>query len=315
MVFGGCLKRGFAALVLLLCLAPPAAAQLNEQLSAYTGANATGYLQPLADAIGANLNAGIFRTASIPRMAPKIRIELEVMSVFFGDDDRTFRAVTERGFTPVQYADAPTAVGSTEAVIVEGDAGTAFAFPGGLDLNSFALAAPQIRVGGLFGTELIVRYYAMNISESESEDSSDDNLGDISLFGIGAKHSISQYLPAPFPVDLSAGFFWQTFDVGENARGDRLISSKALSIGVQASKMVVRFVEPYAGLSYDTHTLDVSYDSEEDGVTTTNDIDFEKDSTLHLTLGLMLEFPVAKGFIEYNVAGMNSFSFGIALGM
>ena len=114
MAFGGLLKKGFGSLVLLLCLAAPLSAQIEDQLSAYTGANATGYLQPLANAFGADLNSGIFRSASIPRMRPKIRLEFQVMSVLFGDDDKTFRAITERGFTPQTYANAPTVVGPEE---------------------------------------------------------------------------------------------------------------------------------------------------------------------------------------------------------
>jgi hypothetical protein len=316
MAFDGLLKKGFAFIVLLLCLAPPLSAQIEDQLSAYTGKNATGYLQPFSSAFGADLNSGIFRTASIPKMRPKIRLELQVMSVIFGDDDGTFRAVTERGFTPETYAYAPTVVGSGKALIVEGDGGTAFAFPGGFDLNSFALAAPQLRAGGLFGTELILRYFAIDIKGSQdSEDSKNSELGKISLFGIGLKHSISQYLPPGIPVDLSAGFFWQSFGLGENKEGDKLISSRAFSVGVQASKKVAMFFEPYTGVSYDTHSMSVAYESEATGSTTAIDIDFEKDSSLHLTLGLALELPVMKAFAEYNIAGMNSFVLGLGFGI
>ena len=313
MDFGGLLKKGFAVLVLIVCLAPPLPAQIGDQLSAYTGKNATGYLQPFASAFGADLNSGIFRTASIPKMRPKIRLEIQVMSVIFGDDDKTFRAVTERGFTPETHVYAPTVVGSGKALVVEGDGGTAFAFPGGFDLHSFALAAPQLRAGGLFGSEVILRYFALNVGGSD--DSEGSELGNISLFGIGLKHNVSQYVPLVMPVDVSAGFFWQSFGIGENEKGDRLISSKAFSIGVQASKRMVRFIEPYAGVSYDTHSMEVSYESEATGSKTEIDIDFEKDSSLHLTLGLMLEFPVAKGFVEYNIAGQNSFAFGLGFGI
>jgi len=315
MAFRVLLKKGFVSFVLLICLAPPLASQINDQLSAYTGANAMGYLQPLANAFGADLNSGIFRTASIPKMAPKIRLEIQVMGVFFGDDDRTFRAVTERGFTPVTYANAPTVVGSGQALIVEGDGGTAFAFPGGLDLNSFALAVPQLRAGGVFGSEVILRYFAIRVAGSEDSGNSSSDLGKISFFGIGLKHNISQYLSPGIPVDLSAGFFWQSFSMGENDRGDDLISSDAVSIGVQASKKLGTFFEPYTGLSYDSHTMDVSYESEATGSTTTVDISFETETTLHLTLGFMLEFPVVKGFAEYNIASQSSFAFGLGFGI
>lgn len=314
MPFAAAMRKGVVSVALLLCVTTPLSAQIEDQLSAYTGANATGYLQPLADAFGADLNCGVFRSAFIPRLRPAVRLELQVMSVLFGDDDKTFRAITERGFTPRQRVKAPTVVGPEEAVIVEGDGGTSYAFPGGFDLNSFALAAPQLRIGGLYGTEAIIRYFAMQIGGGDDEDDGDGDLGDISLFGFGLKHSISQYLPVGIPVDISAGFFWQKFSLGENQQGDPLIESRAFSIGVQASKKLAYFVVPYAGLSYDTHSMDVTYDREEDDETETIDVDFDKTNTMHLTLGLMFNTPGVNMFGEFSFARQSSFSFGIGLG-
>jgi hypothetical protein len=291
--------------LMLLTAAAPSFAQIEDQLSAYTGKNATGYLQPLADAFGADLNGGLYHSAHIPEMGLYISLELNVMSVLFGDDERTFRATTESGFTPEQTATAPTVVGDGKAVIVPGDGGTQFAFPGGFDLNSFAIAVPQLRIGSIRGTQALIRYFAMNTGDVE--------LGDISLFGIGARHSISQYFRPGFPVDIAGGFFWQTFSLGENKRGDDLISTSAFTVGVQASRRFV-VLEPYGGLSLDTHSMDVSYESDALGAKERIDIDFGSSTSLHLTLGLGLNFTYAKAYFEYNIASMSSFSFGFALG-
>jgi hypothetical protein len=307
-------KRGIVLLALLVCGSAPLSAQIDNQLSAYTGANATGYLQPLADAFGADLNAGIFRSASIPHLRPTIRLEVEAMSVFFGTDDKTFLAATEGDFLPRRRVSVPTVVGSEKAVLVDGDGGTTFAFPGGLALHSFALAAPQLRVGGLYGTEAIIRYFAIKVGGGDEGDSKDEDLGDIGLFGIGLKHDISQWIPAPLPVDLSAGFFWQTFTVGKNKKGGHLMESKALSIGVQASRKLAFFFVPYTGLSYDTHSMKVAYDGELGDKDTIVHIDFDRSATMHLTLGLMLDTPGMNVFGEYNIAGQSSFSFGVGLG-
>jgi hypothetical protein len=309
MVSSGLVRKGFALFVLIVCLAPPVSAQINDQLSAYTGANATGYLQPLANAFGADLNTGIFRSASIPRMHPTLRLEIEVMSVIFGDGDKTFRAATENGFTPAQRVEAPTIVGSEKAVLIDGDGGTTYAFPGGFNLHSFALAAPQLRIGGIYGTEAIIRYFALKIS-GEGKESKD--LGDIGLFGLGLKHSISQHIA--MPVDVSAGFFWQRFSLGKNNEGDHLMTSNAFSFGVQASKKFAMFFVPYAGLSYDTHKMDLAYDSKATGTEKTVDVNFEGTSTMHLTLGLMFNAPGMNLFGEYNVASQSSFSFGVGFG-
>lgn len=298
--------KAITGAILVLFLAAPASfAQIEDQLSAYTGRNAKGYLQPLSDAFGADLNSGFFHSAHIPKIGINVSLEFHVMSVLFGDDDRTFSAVTESGFTPEQTVSAPTVVGSGNAIVVSGAGGTKFAFPGGFSLNSFAIAVPQLRIGSIHGTQAVIRYFGI--------DTGDVELGDISLFGIGVRHSISQYLSPMFPVDLAGGFFWQTFSLGENKRGDDLISTSAFSIGVQASRRFV-ILEPYGGLSLDTFSMDVSYESEALGTEKSIDLDFDSSTNLHLTLGLGLNFTYAKAFFEYSVAGMNSFSFGLALG-
>ena len=296
------LVSGLGCAFLVLLLASPAAAQIEDQLSAYTGDNATGYLQPLADAFGADLNDGLFHSGQVPLSGPHFKFELRYMSVQFGDDDRTFKATTEGAFLPVTTSDAPTIVGG-EAVEVQGDSGTAYVYPGGFDLSAFALAVPQLRIGAFMGTEALVRYFAM--------DTGDVELGKISLFGFGLRHNISQYFTA-LPVDLAGGFFWQSFAIGENDAGDDLISTKALSIGVQASKSF-SILEPYAGLSLDKFSMDVAY---EDINTGTNiDLEFDSDTTIHLTLGLAAKLSILNLHAEYNVAGQNSLSLGVAVGM
>lgn len=298
--------RGTLIAVLLVMLVSPAAAQIEDQLSAYTGKNAEGYLQPLADAFGADLNSGLFHSAHIPQTGLTLTFEIPVMAVFFGDDDRTFRAITEGNFTPVQTTDAPTVVGSGDAKLVPGSGGSQFAFPGGFNLNSFALAVPQLRIGCVRGTQALIRYIGFNTGDVE--------LGNISLFGFGLRHSISQYLSPGFPVDLAAGFFWQSFNIGENQQGNSLLSSSAFTFGVQASRKFV-VVEPYAGLSIDRHSMDVAYTSTVANTDLNIDLDFDASTTVHLTLGLSLNLTYFKAFIDYNVASQSNLSFGGALGI
>lgn len=301
---------GFVVCVLVVVLVAPAAAQVEDQLSAYTGQNATGYLQPLADAFGASLNDGFFHSAYIPKSGFKASLEIKVMGVIFADEDRFFRATTESGFQPQTEADAPTIVGPGEATIVPGAGGTQYAFPGGLDLNSFGLAVPQLRLYGIMGTEALIRYIAFNTGDAE--------LGDLSLYGFGLRHSISQYLGAggqEFPVDLAAGFMWQSFTVGENDAGDDLLSSDAFTIGVQASKRFgfgLLAAEPFTGLSIDTFGMTLDYESDVTG--SQLEVEFDNETSLHWTVGLGFNFLIGYVHGEYHVASQNSFSFGLALG-
>jgi hypothetical protein len=300
--------RSVVCVVLALAMAlaaMPASAQLNDQLKAYTGVNAEGYLEPLANAFGAALNDGFFYSAYIPESSLRISLEFPIMGVIFGDDDRTFNAVPEGGFEPDDAVEAPTIVGAGEAKEITGPGGS-YAFPGGFDLNSFGLVVPQLRVGGVRGTEAVIRWFAI-------DPDTDAEIGKISLYGFGLRHSVSQYFD-DLPLEVAAGFMWQSFTAGENDKGDDLISTDAFSFGVQGSKPFdAGFItlEPFAGLSFDTFSMNVDYQGEDD---VDIELDFETDTTVHLTVGAGISLPVAHVHGAWNFASQNSFNFGIALG-
>jgi hypothetical protein len=297
-VLARCLKPlGFA--VALSLPATQVSAQITDQLQAYTGANAKGYLQPLADAFGVNLNDAFYYSADIPDAGLRFMVEVAIMGYLFDDEDRTFQATTEGGFSPQQTVTAPTAVGSGSVVSVSGGAGTTFNFPGGLGLNSFALAVPQVRFGTFKGTEGLFRFFTMETGETE--------VGDLTLWGLGARHSISQYLPAS-PVSLAAGAMWQSFNVG-----DDFIDAGAFTLGVQASKRFA-LLEPFAGLSYDRFAMDVEYESTASGTKEKLKIDFDTNNAVRLTLGLAAHFLIGHAYGSYSISDQSNFSFGIALG-
>ena len=295
--------RSLAALgcvVLVLIASIPASAQIEDAISAYTGANAEGYLEPLAQAIGANLNSALFHSAHVPEGGLHVSLELGLMAVLFSDDDETFMATTEMGFSPETTVEAPTVVGPGGAIIVPGDGGTAFPFPGGFNLASLALAAPQLRIGSFKGTEALIRYMAF--------DTGDVEIGDVDLQGYGLRHSISQYFPG-LPVDIAAGIMYQRFKLG-----DDLIDATAFSFGAQASMklpLVFATIEPYAGLSMDTFQMDVAYDDEDNDPVS---VEFDSRSTAHLTLGLHAQVTVVSLYGEYNIAEQSGFAFGIGFG-
>jgi hypothetical protein len=287
------------SLFLVLSVALPARAQIEANLSAYTGPNAEGYLNPLKDAVGAALNSGAFRTANIPLNSFHLNVEVKTMVVKFGSSDKTFTAHTEAGFMPAQDAVAPTVIGSTQAVVVPGQSGTATVFPGGLDVKSVGLAVPQITVGNVYGTQALARYVAFNTGDTE--------IGDLKLWGVGLRHSISQYLHEP-PVDLAVGALYQKFKLG-----NKLIDSDALTIGVQASRQF-SVVEPYVGLGYDSFKMKVKYESKATQPPTSLDVDFGNKSSVHFTGGVGLNLWMAHLYGEVNLSSQTSFLLGLSLG-
>jgi Family of unknown function (DUF6588) len=303
---------GFLILAAILVLFLPIASHagngtVQNQISVYTGANAQGYIQPLANAFGAALNSSFGYSAYIPPTSLHISFEAPVMGVYFQDSDKTFHATTESGFQPTTSTDkAPTVVGPGDAYLVTGTGGAQFAFPGGLNLHSFGMVVPQLRVSSLTGTEAVVRWVAY--------ENGDSDLGKISLFGIGGRHSISQYLGETAPVDLAVGFLWQTFKVGKNASDSDFVSTDALVVQLQASKRApVGFLtlEPYAAASYQKLSVDLAYE-DANGVPVAVSVDGQND--LAFTLGAGLNFVAGHIWADYTFANTSNFSFGLALG-
>jgi hypothetical protein len=172
-------------------------------------------------------------------------------------------------------------------------------------LNSFGLITPQLRIGSLRGTEALIRFFAAQIGDSD--------MGDVMFFGIGGRHSISQYFgPAP-SFDLAANIFWQTLKLGENENGEDLSKTNSFTIGVHASKDIWTLLAPYTGLSFDTYSNTIKYQSDASGTTEDIEIKFD-DSTIHWTIGLLFKASFFRAYGEYNIASRNSFSFGLGFG-
>jgi len=286
----------------MLLVAASATAQIEDQLDDYTEANGEGYLQPLADGIGADLNSGIWRGAYVPKEGFYIALEIPLVATFFGDDQRTF--TYDPGDVEIvgDAPSVPTVVGDTEGGTVPTVVPPELVFAPGFNINSFALAVPQLRIGTFQGTEAVVRYIAL--------DAGDIELGNMSLMGFGVRHSVSQWMDPDFPVDIAAGFFWQKFELGED-----LIDAQAMTFGVQVGKRFpqgMAIIEPYAGLSYDTFKMDVSYDfGDEERTTETIDLEMESEAGVKFTVGLKAQVGFMDLNGEYNFGQQNGFALGL----
>jgi hypothetical protein len=291
----------FGLSALILSLASPVSAQLGEQLSSYTGRNAPGYLEPLVDAFGADMNAGLYHSARIPKRGLYVGVELVYMSAWFSDADRTFTAVTELGFQPEQRVEAPTVVGSGDPVYVDGYAETEYVFPGGFEISSFDFAVPQFRVGADLGTEAVFRLGYIDPGE--------EDIGNVTLYGVGARHSVSQYFN-DLPIDVAVGGFWQRFSLGNSERGGQQVTAEAWTMGVQLSRCF-SWLEPYAGVSYDDFVLRLAYE----GATADDSIGMtlESNDHFHATLGLSINISSMVIHGEYNIGGHSALALGAAV--
>jgi hypothetical protein len=277
-----------------------AQAQLEENLTSLTGDQTQGYLGPLATGLSACLNSGIFKSGDVPVAGVNVTLDVKASYIGFSDESRVYTTPAVAGYPSTE---APTVVGDTHSVSVDHETlGSAaqFQYPGGFDMEHFGVAVPQLTVGSVLGTRAMVRWISLSLG--------DEDLGDLSLFGIGAQHSISQYLPG-IPVDLAAGFMWQTFKIG-----DGTVDASATTFNVTGSKTLgpgpVTLV-PYVGMGLDSFNMDAEYDTGDE----TLKVEFDRQNDFHFTLGAGLNLPVVKVHAEYNVAAENGFAGGLSFGI
>jgi hypothetical protein len=279
-------------------LATPASAQIVDNLGTLGPENAKGYLGPLPKAFSGTLNSGIFQSGNVPRAGVTFGIGVQVMGVKFEGKDRTYTPVDEPGFVSTETVEAPTVVGSTDAVPQDGQGGTVFYYPGGFDIGEFMMAVPELTIGSVAGTSLVLRWISADVGDAD--------LGDVSVFGIGGQHSISQYLTAA-PFDLAAGVFYQTLKID-----DELLDCSSLHFDVTGSREFGS-LQPYVGVGYDSFDMTVEYAAGSDPDETIK-AELDTESNARMTLGALLSFPLVKLSGEINLASSNSVAVGLSFG-
>jgi hypothetical protein len=297
------LRIGVAIVLLVWAHASPAASQVDERLAAYTGRNSKGYLSPLVDAYRSNLNSGLFHSARVPIGGFHVSLELNGMATFFDESSRSFTAVTEGDFLPTQSAVAPTVVGNNDAVFVEGVAGTQFAFPGGFNVDHMWYACPQLRIGSWRGTEAMGRLILYDAGISE--------LGETTVWGVGFRHSISQYLASVRPVDLAVAVTYQDTRL-EDENGQDVLKSDIFTTSLHSS-VDLGAMCPYAGLSVNWFDMGLEYVFEEETGLDPFRLDFEYDAELQLTLGIAYRMGGLAVYGEYNWADQSSLATGLSV--
>lgn len=233
--------------------------------------NAELYLDPIATGFGVALGSG-FAQSAVPHQPLGFDLGIRVMGAFVPDTERSFLPALPTSVTydgqeyqqaPYTYQGdgsgrTPTAAGEGAGVVVspngafrsaienagEDPADYDLAFPDGFDVPAVPFAIIQGSLGVGAGTDLTLRLIPAYEVDTE--------VGEISALGFGIKHSIDQWLPGTFPVDLAALAGWQTFGVGD------YLDASALNLGLIASRGLGPLTLFTTG-SYESSALDVSY--------------------------------------------------------
>ncbi len=130
---------------------------------------------------------------------------------------------------------------------------TSLSLPPGQDMRTIVAAVPQLEVGALWGTELLLRYIPPVVF--------DQNIGRFSFWGIGLRHSLSQYLRDPY-LDVAVQFGYQgtllrksvgVTNAQLEARGEFLLAN------IHASRRIEGIADVYTGIGYEQLTARSSY--------------------------------------------------------
>jgi len=290
-----------SGMVVLTPSSAVAQSEFENTIKQFTGDEAKGYMQPGADLFGADMMAGQYRSAAIPKMGLSISLDIIAMAAIVGDNQKTFTNKSPAGFSPGTYSTA-TIFGGKGSTVVDANlpALSYRSADGILNTSLVPLAVPQLRVGSFYGTEAFVRFVSIPKSITKS-------FPDVSLFGGGVRHNVSQYLPM-VPLDLAAGIFYTTFKTGD------LIDFKGFSFGVQASKEFA-ILTVYGGLAYESCTLKLHYTSENQFFNGQSvDVTLDGQNTFRATAGVNLSLAFFHIFVDANVGNVTNFSGGIGFG-
>ena len=272
-----------------------AESDLEKVLKQYDSQTVKGYIQPMVDFFGANMNAGLYHSAAIPAMGLKIEIDLVGMGSLVGDEQKTYSAPAPPGFGASTFKTA-TIFGGKGGRITTPDSLSYSGSDGIIDATLFPLAVPQLTIGSVAGTEATIRFVTSP---------SIDAFPTTTLFGAGLRHSISQYLPGA-PLDIAVGGFYSSFTVGD------IIDFKGISVGAQAS-LSAAIATLYGGLAWEKSTMNLKYGAATPGAPAV-DFDLDGSNNFRFTAGGGLSLGVFKIFADANFGSVTNFSGGIGFG-
>ncbi len=276
--------------------------RLEDAIRQLSGENVRGYVQPFMNGVGANLNSGWYNTADISDVGFHFRLQVIGMGTLIGDADKTYYAVPPQPLdqTPVETATLFGDRGTT----VNGPGGTTYQFQNGqVKTNILPAATLQLTVGNIFGTQAIIRYLPPDVRYLFSYKG--DDFPKTTFFGIGARHSVSRYLPSS-PIDLAGGFFYQKLTIGD------IMEAKALIFGGQVSKSF-SVLTLYGGLQYETSTLTLSYTNSTTNAIVNTEIDGE--NHIRATAGLTLNLVILNLNADVSIGKVTVLSCGLSFGM
>lgn len=295
--------RDRLTILLAVALMSPAAAaaqsSLEDALKQYSATSVQGYIQPLGDLFGANMNSALFQPRAVPATGLSFHLSIIGMASPIGDDQKNYTAQAPAGFSPSTFQ-TPTVFGGQGQTTTDTASGLTYRGSDGLiNASLFPTAVPQLTIGAIAGTEAIVRFV------TTPEFGNNNEFPKATLLAIGVRHSLNRYLGG-LPVDLTAAALYSTFKVGD------IVDFKGTTLGVQASKGLA-LVTVYGGAAWEHSTMNLSYTSTDPSAPGSVSVDLKGKSSFRFVAGAGLKLLVVRLFADANFGSVTTFSGGIAL--
>lgn len=303
------LHHGVGMALAALLVAAPGNAQGNNQSSLeatirqFSPTAIEGYIQPLADVLVANLSRGYFSAWPVPSGRISFSLDAIAMSALLDDDLKTYTANTPPGFDPPKFQ-TPTVFGGPASEVPHASIpGLSYRGSDGIvDGDYFPTAVPQLRVGGILGTELALRYFTSSVVSFVDE----EDFPELELFGIGVRHSLNRYFIG-LPFDLSVAGSFNSLTLGD------IIDLTSNSIGVQVGKQF-GILGLFGGVSSEGGTMNLTYTSTDPQFPGRVDFDLDVSRTVTFSAGAGLRLGFLQLFGEAGIGDLTTFAGGLRFG-
>ena len=287
------------AAILLVVVSCEAQSDLEKAVKQFDAQQVTGYIQPVTDLFGTNMNSGYSHSGAISTWGFYFRLDIVGMASMIQDAQKTYDALTPAGFNPGSFQ-APTVFGGKATRVTDLGTGLTYSSPadGVINASVFPLIVPQLTLGNIFGTQVVIRYVTL-------PKMSGDNIPNLTMWGLGARHSISQYFPF-VPVDMAAGIYFNSFTFGD------FFDFKGVAVNAVASKSF-SILTLYGMLQWEKSTMNLSY-TPSDAMSPVVNLSMTGANTFRFTAGLELGLGPIKLFGDANFGSVTAFSAGIGFG-
>lgn len=286
----------------LLLIAPMSLAQTDfeKAVKQYDGETIKGYMQPFADLFGANMQSGFYHSAEIPSEGFHISLHLIATGTFINDPRRSYQAPTPEGFSPRSFETA-TIVGGKGTTVPHATI-HGFSFKGSdgiINSNLLSLVVPQLTISSLFGTELSARCIPL-------PKLGDGKFPSATLWGIGVRHSLSQYF-TDSPAELAIGGFYNRFILGD------YIDLRGFTASLQASRRFEVFVL-YGGLGYEAGRMELAYQTTDPQAPPAVDVTLESANSVRFTVGASFDIQALQLYADASFGAVTTLTIGVGFG-